>query len=182
MADTFLSPLEDYAAVATFCGVSDANRADFRRAVDAAARAVRGKCGPVLLETGLTHTTRRACHDLVMPFRVAKLTSLTSSTGTVLMTSDYYAEPHHLGSHGGQIVRHVDGHPIPACTVVYESGWEYDALPEELIGAGYELARHLWRTQLGNQRTGDENGSAWLWPRQAEGLAADWLLAPLGIA
>ena len=183
MADTFLSPLGDYSAVADFCGVKSLlPPAGFERAVDAAARAVRSKCGPVLLETGLTHTTRAACYALVLPFRAAALASLTSSAGTVLTPTDYYVEPHHLGSHGGQVVRHVDGYSIPACTVVYSSGWERDAWPAELVGAGYELVRHLWRTQLGNQRTGDENGSAWLWPKQAEALAAEWALVPGGFA
>ena len=42
MADTFLSPLGDYSAVADFCGVKSLPQpAGFERAVDAAARAVR---------------------------------------------------------------------------------------------------------------------------------------------
>ena len=57
MASTFLSPLGDYSAVADFCGVkSMPPPAGFERAVDAAARAVRSKCGPVLSEA-LTHRT-----------------------------------------------------------------------------------------------------------------------------
>ena len=51
--------------------------------------------------------------------------------------------------------------------------------------AGRMLARHLWRTTLGNQRVNESElvpGSAWLWPRQARDLVADYTLAPLGFA
>lgn len=183
MADTFLSPLDDYSAVAEFCGVTDTNKLGFRRAVDAAASAVRAACGPVLIEEGLTHTTRAACYELVLPFRVAALTSITAS-GTALTLTDFDVEPHHLGTHGGQVVRRVDGGSIPACTVVYSSGWDYDAWPPELVGAGFEIARQHWRSQLGNQRAGDDTtGRSWsvavLVDRYVPG---DWTLAPLGFA
>ena len=174
MADTFLSPLGDYSAVADFCGVkSMPPPAGFERAVDAAARAVRSKCGPVLSEA-LTHRTYATQDAVVLPYRVAALTSVTPTGGTADTLTDYYAD--------GQLVRRVDGGAIAAGTIAYTSGWAHEDVPADLVGAGYELARHLWRTQLGNQRTGDENGSAWLWPKQAEALAADYMLAPLGFA
>ena len=185
MADSFLSPLGDYEDAASFCGVKTVPiPADFRRAVDAAASAVRGRCGPVLLESGLTHTTRAACYELVLPFRVAALTSLTDSAGTVLTLADYYVEPHHLGGHGGQVVRRVDGGQIPACTVVYSSGWGYVSIPAEIVGAGLEIARQHWRSQLGNQRANDDQqGRAWSVDVLADRYVPNaWTLAPLGFA
>ena len=174
MADTFLSPLGDYSAVADFCGVKSLPPpAGFERAVDAAARAVRSKCGPVLSEA-LTHRTYATRDAVVLPYRVAVLTSVTPTGGTADTLTDYYAD--------GQLVRRVDGGAIAAGTIAYTSGWAHEDVPADLVGAGYELARHLWRTQLGNQRTGDENGSAWLWPKQAEALAAEWALVPGGFA
>lgn len=183
MADTFLSPAWDYAAVATFCGVTDSARADFRRAVDSAAAGVRTACGPVLLEAGLTHTTRATSDALVLPFRVAALTSITAS-GTALDAADFYVEPHHLGGHGGHVVRRVDGGPIPACTVVYSSGWAQEEIPLDLVGAGFEIARQHWRSTLGNQRTGDEQQQrAWSVTALVDRyIPADWRLPPLGFA
>ena len=177
MANTFLSPLGDYSAVADFCGVkSMPPPAGFERAVDAAARAVRSKCGPVLSESSLSHTTRAATYAVVLPFRAAALASVTSSTGVALTLTDYYID--------GQVVRRVDGGSIPACTLTYSSGWDYDAIPAELVGAGYEIARQYWRSQLGNQRGGDEQqGRSWSVGVLADRyIPADWLLAPLGFA
>lgn len=185
MASTFLSPLGDYSAVADFCGVkSMPPPAGFERAVDAAARAVRNKCGPVLLEEGLTYTTRATVSAVVLPFRVAELASVVDSAGTTLTLTDFYVEPHHLGGHGGHIVRRVDGGTIPPCTITYSSGWAHGAYPEDLVGAGYEIARQHWRSQLGNQRAGDEaQGRAWSVGVLADRyLPPDWLLAPLGFA
>lgn len=178
MADTFLSPLGDYSAVADFCGVkSMPPPAGFERAVDAAARAVRSKCGPVLSEA-LTHRTYATRDAVVLPYRVAVLTSVTPMGGTAEALTDYYAD--------GQLVRRVDGWAIAAGTIAYTSGWAHEDVPADLLGAGFEIARHLWVTQLGNQRNGgsgaDQPGAAWLWPRQAEALAADYMLAPLGFA
>ena len=178
MASTFLSPLGDYSAVADFCGVkSMPPPAGFERAVDAAARAVRSKCGPVLSEA-LTHRTYATRDAVVLPYRVAALTSVTPTGGTADTLTDYYAD--------GQLVRRVDGGAIAAGTIAYTSGWAHEDVPADLLGAGFEIARHLWVTQLGNQRNGgsgaDQPGAAWLWPRQAEALAADYMLAPLGFA
>ena len=178
MADTFLSPLGDYSAVADFCGVkSMPPPAGFERAVDAAARAVRSKCGPVLSEA-LTHRTYATRDAVVLPYRVAALTSVTPTGGTADTLTDYYAD--------GQLVRRVDGRAIAAGTIAYTSGWAHEDVPADLLGAGFEIARHLWVTQLGNQRNGgsgaDQPGAAWLWPKQAEALAADYMLAPLGFA
>ena len=178
MADTFLSPLGDYSAVADFCGVKSLPPpAGFERAVDAAARAVRSKCGPVLSES-LTHRTYATRDAVVLPYRVAALTSVTPTGGTAETLTDYYAD--------GQLVRRVDGGTIAAGTIAYTSGWAYEDVPADLLGAGFEIARHLWVTQLGNQRNGgsgaDQPGAAWLWPKQAEALAADYMLAPLGFA
>ena len=178
MADTFLSPLGDYSAVADFCGVKSLPPpAGFERAVDAAARAVRSKCGPVLSEA-LTHRMYATVDAVVLPYRVAALTSVTPTGGTAETLTDYYAD--------GQLVRRVDGGAITAGTIAYTSGWAHEDLPADLLGAGFEIARHLWVTQLGNQRNGgsgaDQPGAAWLWPRQAEALAADYMLAPLGFA
>ena len=178
MTDTFLSPLGDYSAVADFCGVkSMPPPAGFERAVDAAARAVRSKCGPVLSEA-LTHRTYATRDAVVLPYRVAALTSVTPTGGTADTLTDYYAD--------GQLVPRVDGGAIAAGTIAYTSGWAYEDVPADLLGAGFEIARHLWVTQLGNQRNGgsgaDQPGAAWLWPRQAEALAADYMLAPLGFA
>ena len=66
--------------------------------------------------------------------------SITAS-GAALDAADFYADEHHLGGHGGQVVRRVDGGAIPACTVVYSSGWAHDAIPLDLVGAGFEIAR-----------------------------------------
>ena len=178
MADTFLSPLGDYSAVADFCGVKSLPQpAGFERAVDAAARAVRSKCGPVLSES-LTHRTYATVDAVVLPYRVAALTSVTPTGGTAETLTDYYAD--------GQLVRRVDGGAITAGTIAYTSGWAHEDVPADLLGAGFEIARHLWVTQLGNQRNGgsgaDQPGAAWLWPKQAEALAADYMLAPLGFA
>lgn len=180
--DTFLSPLGDYGPVAEFCGVKDPTRADFRRAVDVAAGKVRGKCGPVLMET-LTLSTPGGA-TIVTPFRVRAVVSAVGVDVT-----DLTVRPHHLDpSVGGQVVERASGARFPACTITYTSGWDYHQWPEELVGAGFELARHLWRTQLGNQKVtpmGDlpeAPGSAWLWPRQALQLAEGWELAPLGFA
>ena len=181
--DTFLSPAEDYSAVGTFCGVTDSTLASFRRAVDAAASGVRGACGPVLFETGLTHTSHAWSDALVLPFRAESLTGVVDLDGAELAASDFYVEPHHLGGHGGQVVRRVDGNAIPPCTVTYSSGWGQSSIPAELIGAGFEIARQHWRSQLGNQRTGDEPQRSWsvgvLVDRYVPG---DWRLAPLGFA
>ncbi len=183
MADSFLSPGGDYADVGSFCGVRDPNtNLDFMRAVDAAASEVRQRCGPVLLEQGLTYESPGWVRTLVLPFRVAAVESIVTDDGATLTVADFRAPAHHLGGHGGQLVVRRDGGQIPPCTVTYSSGWAHGAYPATLVGAGFEVARHLWRTQLGNQRTGDEQGGAWLWPRQAEQLAADWMLAPLGFA
>ena len=178
MADTFLSPLGDYSAVADFCGVkSMPPPAGFERAVDAAARAVRSKCGPVLSEA-LTHRMYATRDAVVLPYRVAVLTSVTPTGGTADTLTDYYAD--------GQLVWRVDGGAIAAGTIAYTSGWAHEDVPADLLGAGFEIARHLWVTQLGNQRNGgsgaDQPGAAWLWPKQAEALAADYMLAPLGFA
>ena len=178
MADTFLSPLGDYSAVADFCGVKSLlPPAGFERAVDAAARAVRSKCGPVLSEA-LTHRTYATQDAVVLPYRVAALTSVTPTGGTADTLTDYYAD--------GQLVLRVDGGAIAAGTIAYTSGWAHEDVPADLLGAGFEIARHLWVTQLGNQRNGgsgaDQPGAAWLWPKQAEALAADYMLAPLGFA
>ena len=178
MADTFLSPLGDYSAVADFCGVKSLPLpAGFERAVDAAARAVRSKCGPVLSEA-LTHRMYATVDAVVLPYRVAVLTSVTPTGGTADTLTDSYAD--------GQLVRRVDGAAIAAGTIAYTSGWAHEDVPADLVGAGFEIARHLWVTQLGNQRNGgsgaDQPGAAWLWPRQAEALAADYMLAPLGFA
>ena len=178
MANTFLSPLGDYSAVADFCGVkSMPPPAGFERAVDAAARAVRSKCGPVLSEA-LTHRMYATVDAVVLPYRVAVLTSVTPTGGTADTLTDYYAD--------GQLVRRVDGGAIAAGAIAYTSGWAHEDVPADLLGAGFEIARHLWVTQLGNQRNGgsgaDQPGAAWLWPRQAEALAADYMLAPLGFA
>lgn len=183
MADTFLSPAWDYEAVATFCGVTDSSRDDFRRAVDSAAAGVRTACGPVLLETGLAHTTRSTSGAVVLPFRVAALASITAS-GAALDVADFYVEPHHLGGHGGQVVRRVDGGPIPACTVVYSSGWAQEDIPLDLVGAGFEIARQHWRSTLGNQRTGDEQQQrSWSVTALVDRyIPADWRLASLGFA
>lgn len=181
--DTFLSPLGDYGPVAEFCGVKDPTRADFRRSVDVAAGRMRSKVGPVLMET-LTHSTPGGA-AIVTPFRVRVV---VSSVGVDV--ADLTTDPHHLDpSHGGQVVRRTSGQLFPACTITYASGWEYYQWPPELEGAGFELARHLWRTQLGNQRVtpagGDQPdvpGAGWLWPRQALQLIDGWELTPLGFA
>ena len=176
MADTFLSPLGDYSAVADFCGVkSMPPPTGFERAVDAAARAVRSKCGPVLSEA-LTHRTYATRDAVVLPYRVAVLTSVTPTGGTAETLTDYYAD--------GQLVRRVDGGAIAAGTIAYTSGWAYEDVPADLVGAGYEIARQHWRSQLGNQRAGDEaQGRAWSVGVLADRyLPPDWLLAPLGFA
>ena len=174
MANTFLSPGGVYYDVASFCGVQAADNQDFARAVDAAASAVRTQCGPVLIETGLTFRVKSATYAAVAPFRVAAITSVVAADGSALDAATFEAD--------GQLVERTDGSSIPPCTITFSSGWEYGDVPPDLVAAGYELARHLWRTQLGNQRTGDQPGSAWLWPRQAMSLAEPYFLAPLGFA
>ena len=183
MPESFLS-VNGYAAAATFCGVSDASRPDFRQAVDAAASGVRTQCGPILIETNLTYVARGSVYAIVLPFRAASLTSVTDSTGAALDVAAFYVEPHHLGSHGGQIVRRVDGALIPPCTVVYSSGWQYLTIPPELVSAGLEIARQHWRSQLGNQRTGDEQQQrAWSVTALVDRyIPGDWRLPPLGFA
>ena len=184
MADTFLSPNGDYSAVASFCGVKSVPvPADFMTAVDTAAEEVRAKCGPVLLELGLTHVSYASAYALVLPFRVASLASVTGEDGTDYPTSDFRVDEHHLGGHGGQVVRRKDGGLIPPCTVVYSSGWSGSAIPARLMGAGREVARHLYRVTLGNQRAGGAEGPpGYLWPRHAETLAEGWALPPLGFS
>lgn len=184
MVASFLAPGGDYSSVASFCGVKTVPvPADFMQAVDAAAEEVRAKCGPVLIETGLTHTTSASAYALVLPFRAAMLTGVTGADGTVYPTADFRIDPHYLGGHGGQVVRRVDGGLIPACTVTYDSGWTQVAIPQRLISAGREVARHLYRTTLGNQRAANVEGPpGYLWPRHAEALIEGWTLAPMGFA
>lgn len=178
MANTFLSPLGDYTAVGSFCGLKGDPfmMPDFVLAVDAAAEEVRARCGPVLMETGLTFSHRLTYSKaLVLPFRLAALTSITAAASGVLLTlADFHLD--------GQLVRRVDGGMIPACTVVYTSGWETP--PARLVTAGMEIVRQYWRPQLGNQRTSDDpQGRAWSVAKLAERyIPPDYLLAPLGFA
>lgn len=185
MADTFLSPQGDYSDIASFCGVKGSagggfatDNHDFVRAVAAAVAAVRTRCGPVLLEEGLSFRVRAATHTAMLPYRVAAVTAVVPADGSTMDAATLDPD--------GQLVARTDGLPVPVCTLTYSSGWAHGDIPADLVAAGFELARHLWRTQLGNQRAGGDPGeapgSAWLWPRQAESLAAPYALAPLGFA
>jgi hypothetical protein len=171
VANTFLSPGGIYTDVAEFCAVTESQK--FIRAVDSAASAVRTKCGPVLLEAGLTFRVKSATYATVAPFRVAAIASVLAADGSVLDAATFSAD--------GQLVERTDGSVVPPCTITYSSGWAYADVPADLVAGGYELARHLWRLTLGNQRTGDAPGS-WMWPRQASSLIEPYLLAPLGFA
>lgn len=172
----FLAPTGDFESIMSFCGVK-ALSADFEAAVAAAEAEVVAQCGPVLAEA-VTDVLEAASATQVLSARVASLTSVTGEDGTVYPVGDFRAR--------GQILARKDGGTIPAwATVVYSSGWAHDEIPASLLMAGKLLARHLWRTQLGNQRVADVEvtpGSAWLWPKQAADLAAPYKLAPLGFA
>ena len=183
MADSFLSPGGNYAAVAEFCGVTasagggfaDANT-EFVRCVDAAAAAVRTKCGPVKVETGLVFVVKSATYAAVLPFRVAAIASVLAADGSALDAATFTPD--------GYLVERTDGSTVPACTITYSSGWPLAEVPGDLTAAGFVLARHLWRAQLGNQRTGtgDQAGAAWLWPRAASSMAEAYFLPPMGFA
>lgn len=173
---SFLAPLGDYNALASFCGLKSLSD-DFAAAVAAAEAEVVAQCGPVLAEA-VTDVLEAASATQVLSARVASLTSVTGEDGTVYPVGDFRAR--------GQILARKDGGTIPAwAVVVYSSGWAQAAIPAPVLMAGKLLARHLWRTQLGNQRVADVEvapGSAWLWPKQAADLAAPYRLAPLGFA
>lgn len=183
MADTFLSPGGDYSAVAEFCGVQASagpilgdDNPGFVRAVDAAASAMRTKCGPVRTEAGLTFRVKAETYAAVAPHRVAAITAVVAADGSALDAATFAPD--------GQLVERTDGSTVPPCTITYTSGWDHPAIPPDLTAAGFMLARHMYRTQLGNQRTGttEPPGAAWLWPRAVSSLAEPYLLAPLGFA
>ena len=172
----FLAPGGDYAALMEFCGLKAPTEA-LMSAVDAAEAEMVAQCGPILSATVADILTMDAATQ-VLSARVASLTSVTSEEGTVYTKTDFRTR--------GQLLSRKDGGTIPAwATVVYTSGWAQSSIPASVILAGRMLARHLWRTTLGNQRVNESElvpGSAWLWPRQARDLVADYTLAPLGFA
>lgn len=166
----------DYLLLLSFCGVKTPSE-DFVAAVAAAEAAVEAKCGPVLNRTVADVLTDTYVTQ-VLSARVASLASVTSEAGVAGTLSDFRVR--------GQLLSRRDGVAIPEwTTVVYTSGWHQGDIPADLMLAGRLLARHLWRTQLGNQRVNDAEpvpGSAWMWPRQAIDLARRYELAPLGFA
>lgn len=171
----FLAPSGDYSAVMELCGVKSQTKA-FEERVDAAESEVVRRCGPVLQET-VTDELDSAETAQVLSARAVTLTSVTDEDGTAYDVSDFRVR--------GQLLTRKDGDAIPAGTVVYVSGWAQADIPGGLLEAAALLARHLVRNQLGNQRISEDGltpGSAWLWPRQAELLAGDYLLAPVGFA
>ena len=173
---SFLAPLDDYNAIASFCGLKSLSD-DFMAAVTAAEAEVVSQCGPVLT-TAVTDVLTAASVVQVLSARVASLTSVTPEDAAAYTLTDFRVS--------GQLLMRKDGAAIPAwATVVYSSGWAQAAIPAPVLMAGKLLARHLWRTQLGNQRVAEVElapGSAWLWPKQAADLAAPYKLAPLGFA
>lgn len=173
---SFLAPSNDYTAIMSFCGVKTPTD-DLVAAVDAAEAEVVAQCGPVLTTT-VTDVLQFTSAAQVLSARLATLTSVTDEDGIVYTTTDYRTR--------GQLLSRKDGASIPAwSTVVYMSGWAQSSIPASVLLAGRMLARHLWRTQLGNQRVNESElvpGSAWLWPRQASDLLAAYKLAPLGFA
>lgn len=168
----FLAPADDYAAVASFCNVKTPG-AEFKFAVDSAASEVEQKCGPVLLTTISEPIPARASEH-VLRYRAASVASLVPSIGEAL-------PPAGLAVSGQRLWR-LDGGRIPVGTVTYTSGWPLEEVPLNLRFAGSLLARHLWRTQLGNQRANEGDlapgTTAWLWPAQARELARPFMLAP----
>ena len=172
----FLAPAGDYAAIMSFCGVK-APSDDFEGDVLAAEAEMVAQCGPILATTVTDVLTMDAATQ-VLSARVASLTSVTSEAGTAYTKTDFRIN--------GQLLSRKDGGTIPAwATVVYTSGWAQASIPASVVMAGRMLARHLWRTRLGNQRVNESElvpGSAWLWPKQARDLVADYELAPLGFA
>lgn len=171
----FLAPSGDYSAVMELCGVKTQTQA-FEERIAAAEAEVERRCGPVLQAT-VTDELDSDETTQVLSARVATLTSVTAEDGTVYTLSDFRVR--------GQLLTRKDGSAIPAGTVVYASGWTQADIPGGLLEAAALLARHLVRNQLGNQRISEDGltpGSAWLWPRQAELLAGDYFLAPIGFA
>lgn len=171
----FLAVNGDYGAVMELCGVKN-QTPGFEARVSAAESEVVRRCGPVLQAT-VTDVLDYDETVQILSARVATLTSVTGADGTEYDPADFLAR--------GQALTRKDGDCIPSGTVVYTSGWAQAEIPPGLIEAGSLLARHLVRNQLGNQRISEDGltpGSAWLWPRQAELLAADYFLAPIGFA
>lgn len=173
---SFLAPSNDYTALMSFCGVKTPTD-DLVAAIEAAEAEVVAQCGPVLITT-ITDVLESTSPTQVLSARVAALTSVTDEDGIVCAKTDYRTR--------GQLLSRKDGTTIPAwSTVVYTSGWAQASIPANVLMAGKLLARHLWRTQLGNQRVNESElvpGSAWLWPRQARDMIASYTLAPLGFA
>lgn len=172
---SFLAPGDDYTAIMDFCAVKSSSETFMARVAAAEAETAR-RCGPVLQET-VTDVLDHQAAAQVLSGRVSTLTSVTGEDGIEYDVADFRAR--------GQLLARKDGALIPACTIVYTSGWAQADIPAGLIEAASLLARHLVRNQLGNQRVSEDGltpGSAWLWPRQAELLAADYFLAPIGFA
>lgn len=165
----------DTDATAKFCGLREWSEALSEVVITAEAE-VDTQCGPVLTER-LTQTIRGHVAEVVLPARVSELVSVVSLDGTSVEVSEFCAQ--------GQVVSRCDGAPFGPVLITWDSGWESDEIPPQLVMAGKLLARHMWRTTRGNQGLSDIElpaGSAWLWPRQALALAGPWLLAPGGFA
>lgn len=169
---TWLTPGDDLAPVARFLGITPERAADpdiaasLELCVATAVEQIEERVGPLVTKTVTeTVTARRGWAGLTYQPTVVQ----SASTGTTRRIVGY-------GLKGD--------FPDGDLTVTYATGWAPDAasVPVWARTAGLLMCRHLWTTQLGNQRanvsTADTPGAAWLWPRQVEALIAGRELAP----
>ena len=176
MAATWLTPGDDLAPVARFLGITPERVSDSEIAaslelcVATAVEQLENRVGPIATTT-VTERVESAGPALVLRFRPSSITSWVGMADVSGVLID------------GQVVQVSSGR-LPAGLVTYTTGWAPDAasVPAWARTAGLLLCRHLWTTQLGNQRanvsTADTPGAAWLWPRQVEALIAGRELAP----
>lgn len=119
---------------------------------------------------------------LVLPWSpVVELTSITPNVGDALDVDLLVAN--------GGVVEYIVGagtFPATSYTIVYKAGYpDPPGLPHNLKLAIYELVRHLWRPQRGNQRPGSPQsdapsntvpGASFLMPNRVTELLADFEL------
>lgn len=175
MTDTFLTPGGDIVPLAAFCNVPAARIPEAMADLDTAALTAVG-----VVEDGAHKEGFRG----VGPIVARELTEYTHGASVVALSAHVLTAPTGFIA-GGATVRATSGTRVPAGFITYQAGWCETSFtaPQWAVTAGMLIARHIYRTQLGNAKAGQNlaDGVGFLLPNQARSILAPYELGAWGI-
>lgn len=174
MTDTFLTPGSDMAPLAAFCNIPAARIPEAMGDLETAALTAVG-----VVEDGAHKEGFRG----VGPIVAREVTEYTRGASVVALSAHVLTAPTGFIADGAT-VRAASGARVPAGSITYQAGWceTSSTAPQWAVTAGLLIARHIYRTQLGNTKAGQNmaDGVGFLLPNQAKNILAPYELGAWG--